>query len=204
MANPESTDPPASEVPASHQEVAHQKLLVACASLEERPLTVDRAVELAQLRPSHLVLLHVIEIPRAELNPAVFAALDGPQSRIDARRQAARERLESLAKKVRTPAVSCEVSVRFGVPYEEILSEADRMAPDYIIVGHRTDSVLGHFLLGSTAERVVRHARFSTVVVRQPAEAHDSGDAVRRETLPESSQVQAAFPPPTPFNYPNL
>jgi nucleotide-binding universal stress UspA family protein len=115
-----------------------------------------------------VVLVHVVEISRSELNPAVFASLEQIQARLDAYQQRARQRLESLGEPFRQAGIACSTSVRIGIPFEEILKEAEAIAPDLIVVGAKATSVLGRFLLGGTAERVTRHAPCPVLVVREP------------------------------------
>src|SRR5260370_35472351 len=78
------------------------------------------------------------------------------------------DRLEALCKVIRTPGIECTASVRIGIPYEEILSEAEKIAPDLIVLGGKGYSALARILLGSTAEQVVRFARCSVLVARHP------------------------------------
>jgi nucleotide-binding universal stress UspA family protein len=167
MSNPESPSPNPPTTPAGRHEVTFQKILVATDAAEESPIMIDCAVKIAKLGATDIVLLHVIEITRSELNPSVFGSLTGIQSKIDARRQEALNRLKSLYEKIKTPPLECQTKVRMGIPYEEILDEAEQMAADVIILGHKAALGLGRFLLGSTAERVVRHASCSVFVVRR-------------------------------------
>jgi hypothetical protein len=78
------------------------------------------------------------------------------------------DRLESLCKEIRTPGIECAASVRIGIAYEEILNEAEKIAPYLIVLGGTGGSALARILLGSTAERVVRFARCSVLVARHP------------------------------------
>lgn len=61
----------------------------------------------------------------------------------------------------------CTPSVQIGVPHDEILNQAALFAPDLIIVGSMATEGFTRFLLGSTAERVVRHASCSVFVARR-------------------------------------
>ena len=55
--------------------------------------------------------------------------------------------------------------VAHGSPYAEILRAADKLACDVIVMAaHHPE--LGDFLLGSNAEKVVRHAKASVFVIR--------------------------------------
>jgi nucleotide-binding universal stress UspA family protein len=149
-----------------------QKFLVAIAFLE--PYTVlEQTLSLAELAADRVVLLHVVEISRSELNPAVFASLEEIQARLDAYQQRAYQRLESLGETFRQAGITCTTSVRIGIPFEEILKEIEVIGPDLIVVGAKATPVLGRFLLGGTAERVTRHAPCPVLVVRQRLpEAH--------------------------------
>lgn len=143
-----------------------QKLLVATAFMEPSA-TLEQALHLAKLAAKRVVLLHVVEISRSELNPAVFASLEAIQSRLDAYQQMAHQRLETLGKAFWEGGVECTTSVRVGIPHEEILKEAEAIAPDLIIVGAKATPALGRFLLGGAAELVVRHAPCPVLVIRQ-------------------------------------
>jgi universal stress protein A len=56
--------------------------------------------------------------------------------------------------------------VRTGKPYEEVVKVASQMKADMIIMATHGYTGLKHTLLGSTAERVVRHARCPVLTVR--------------------------------------
>jgi nucleotide-binding universal stress UspA family protein len=77
-------------------------------------------------------------------------------------------RLESLCEAIRSPGIECTASVRIEIPYEEILGEAEKIAPDLIVLGGKGYSALARILLGGTAEQVVRFARCSVLVARHP------------------------------------
>ncbi|MDB6035068.1 MAG: hypothetical protein JWM16_5406 [Verrucomicrobiales bacterium] len=57
--------------------------------------------------------------------------------------------------------------VRTGVPYHEISNAARTLKTDLIIIATHGNTGLKHFLLGSTTERVVRHASCPVFVVRE-------------------------------------
>ncbi|MCL7452747.1 MAG: universal stress protein [Anaerolineae bacterium] len=65
-------------------------------------------------------------------------------------------------------APSPEVKIRVGHPAEQILEEARSADYDLVVVGARGRRGLTRFLLGSTAERIVRHAALPVLVFRGP------------------------------------
>lgn len=74
----------------------------------------------------------------------------------------ARAHLASMAK---AAGVEVEVGVRVGSPAREILAAADEWQADLVIIAsHRPN--LGNYLLGATADRVVRHSKCSVLVDR--------------------------------------
>jgi len=68
----------------------------------------------------------------------------------------------------------CKIArlVRVGQPFHEICASAEELKTDLIVIATHGYTGLKHVLLGSTAERVVRHASCPVLVVRQnlPAE----------------------------------
>lgn len=59
-----------------------------------------------------------------------------------------------------------EIKVRTGHPAEEILREATPNLYELVVVGARGRRGLTRFLLGSTTERIARHARLPVLIVR--------------------------------------
>lgn len=167
MSHPEPFSPDYPAVHPKRPPAKRQRFLVATAFMEPYT-TLEQTLELAELAADKVVLLHVVEISRSELNPAVFASLEEIQARLDAYQHRAYQRLESLGEVFREADITCTTSVRIGIPFEEILKEAEAIAPDLIVVGAKAAPILGRFLLGGTAERVTRHAPCPVLVVRQP------------------------------------
>jgi nucleotide-binding universal stress UspA family protein len=170
MADPEFTTPDSAGEPFIPKDVALKKALVVTDFSPDAAAAIDYAVKLAKLAGIQIALLHIVEVPTYQIHPDVVAARKRVDETFEAMRQRAAERLEALAEIVRNEGVSCTASVRLGIPTEEILTEAEKTEPDLIFIGNKGTSALARFLLGSTAERVVRYARCSVLVVRAKAE----------------------------------
>ena len=78
-----------------------------------------------------------------------------------------KERLGSFACGKIAPDLLEETLVRHGVPFDEIAKAAKELNADLIVVNTRGHTGLKHMVLGSTAERVVRYAPCSVLVVRE-------------------------------------
>jgi nucleotide-binding universal stress UspA family protein len=103
-----------------------------------------------------IILLNVAE------NIPGYLTIDVPANFIDTNVKDAEERLKALGESCGAKA---EVLVRVGAPAREIIAAADELAADLVIIAsHRPN--LSNYLLGSTADRVVRHANCSVLVDR--------------------------------------
>jgi nucleotide-binding universal stress UspA family protein len=78
-----------------------------------------------------------------------------------------RSRLEALAAPLRTEGREVEVVCVQGIPPEVIVREAEERGADLIAMGTHGRSGVAHLLLGSTAERVVQHAKCPVLTVRR-------------------------------------
>lgn len=88
-------------------------------------------------------------------------------NRINRRRHVAAQRsLDAAAATVRARHPRVETEVLSGDAAPELDAAARRLAADLIVVGSRRPSAIRHYLLGSTAEKLVRHSHTSVLVVR--------------------------------------
>jgi universal stress protein A len=78
----------------------------------------------------------------------------------------AEEHLTKTAGKLGISDMVEKVLVRCGVPYYEVTSAARTLKTDLIMIATQGHTGLTHLLLGSTTERVVRHASCPVYVVR--------------------------------------
>jgi universal stress protein A len=120
------------------------------------------AIKFAGQFGSSVTLLHVIQ-------PMVYPADFGyPPTLVDSlddtMQQAAKERLQAMAS---SAPIEMETIIRLGQPYHEITIAARELEVDLIIITTHGHTGLKHALLGSTAERVVRHAPCPVLTLRE-------------------------------------
>jgi len=168
MPSPEAVNPKSIPALANRKEVTLEKILVPIDFSENASAAIDYAIRIGKLAGTHIALLYVVEVSRNQLNLDVYSASERIRSTLNDLETKALDRLESLCKEIRTPGIECAASVRIGIAYEEILNEAEKIAPDLIVLGGTGGSALARILLGSTAERIVRFARCSVLVARHP------------------------------------
>jgi nucleotide-binding universal stress UspA family protein len=115
-----------------------------------------------------LHLLHVVQDPYTQPWAAeAFAAPLGDM--LQDWQVRARERLDALAKG--PDATRTIVSVQTGSPFYEIVRYASEQHIDLIVMGTHGRGPIGHMLLGSVTEKVVRKAPCPVLTVRQPPHA---------------------------------
>jgi len=84
--------------------------------------------------------------------------------------QEGKEAIELVKKQAKKEGVKFFSSVLEGNPAVEIVKYAQENGADLIVVGTLGRGGLSRFLLGSTAEKVIRTAPCPVMVVRQPEE----------------------------------
>ena len=128
------------------------------------------AVRLAQRNNSSLILFHVFEPPelfRQLPQDYSYESHEEMRKQCDTAMRRSAETLGMLSEAVKGSNIQIETSQRLGTPYEEIVKFAKEKEADLIVIATHGYTGLKHFLLGSTAERVVRLASCPVLVVRQ-------------------------------------
>jgi nucleotide-binding universal stress UspA family protein len=125
---------------------------------------LDYAVPFARQFGAKLTLLHVVE-PVAAPDFANSFPLMVENDRITA---ACKAQLQLLVKqKAIEPKLVEKTLVRQGRSFHEISEAARTLKTDLIIIATHGYTGLKHAFLGSTAERVVRHAPCPVLIVRE-------------------------------------
>lgn len=117
--------------------------------------TIDIAIDHAS-ESSTIILLNVVEeIPN-------WAAINLPADIIEKSLETSRNELKAIAN---ASGRKMKVEIRTGHSYNTILDVAEEKNADLIIIASHRPGLQDYFL-GSTAAKVVRHAKCSVLVVR--------------------------------------
>lgn len=133
---------------------------------EHSARALRRALNVVQGTGAKLCVLHVVRaIPYAVgdawLDESIIRKF---QSDMEA---AARDEIAKFVGRFSgAQGLSIECSVRSGIPYEQIVQEAAERSADIIVMASHGRTGIKEHLLGSTAEKVVRHAACDVLVVR--------------------------------------
>ena len=107
-------------------------------------------------RGGSIVLVNVVE------SAPSYLTIDLPVDFIDVSVKDAEQKLAALSTKF---SANASQFVRVGSPAREIIDVAEEEGADLIIIAsHRPD--FSNYLIGATADRVVRHAKCSVLVDR--------------------------------------
>jgi len=137
-----------------------RKILVPVDFSECSRKALHYATALAKQCQAEILLLHVLEMPPIPVQAFETAFLEAP-----AEESVEKELSEWQAQVGSTAPVKTLVCSGSASP--EIVRTADENNMDLIVIGSHGRTGLARLLLGSTAERVVRHAPCPVLVVRE-------------------------------------
>lgn len=123
-------------------------------------IAVERAQFFAQLYSAKIIFLHIIE---QVIHPAFYAASIESVFQID--HDLKQRTLKKLKEFVNISGIKSDYVVLEGKAYKDIVETAKENNVDLIVMATRGLTGLDYFLLGSTAERVVRMAECSVLTV---------------------------------------
>lgn len=139
-----------------------RKIVVPIDFSDESFAALDVALDIAA-SPSHVHVVHVIpELNAAE--PGVIWQQINNENRSKHATEAMRARLSGEKYK------QVQVEIEIGDPAYRIAAYAKRSHADLVVIPSHGRTGLAHMLIGSVAERVVRHSHCPVLVLRkQPA-----------------------------------
>jgi universal stress protein A len=156
--------------PISVPEVNLKKILVPVDFSEQSRKAMEYALSFARQFNAEVLLLHVLEFAPAmpvPVSPASPMPMIHDAMTQTAWREGAAKQLADWRDEIGKP-LAVKASVRDGVSaHAEIVKAATEGNIDLIILGTQGRTGLAHLLIGSTAERVVRHAPCPVLVVRE-------------------------------------
>jgi universal stress protein A len=123
---------------------------------------LDLGCKIAVENGASVCVMHVLPLPvtASEIGPV-------PLESYSVLEQDARVKLEKIRLEKVPPAIPCEIITSVGAPAPTIVEAGKDKKADLIVMAThgRKRSAVGHFFLGSVAERVVREAACPVLVV---------------------------------------
>ena len=144
------------------------RILVPVDFSEHSEHALEEAIELAKRFGAELHLLHCCEIfPDRAGNLLYNSATALPENYESEIRRAATANLTRWREKATAQGVRAEQHLVADRPSHGIVAMAERLAADLIVIGTYGLTGLKHVLLGSVAERTVRHAPCPVLTVKR-------------------------------------
>ena len=147
-----------------------KKILIATDGSETSMLAADLALGIGKRAGARVIAVYVIDVHRMAQIPG-YAAMPGMKDRLmEIMIKEGNEALGEIGDKARDMGVASESWTEQGDPGEELLKLCLDGGFDLIVLGCIGRSGLQKLLLGSVAERVLRHASIPVLVVPARAE----------------------------------
>ena len=139
----------------------YDDVLVPTDGSESATAAVDHGLAIAAAAGARVHALNVIDVGDAATTPSV-----SPPTELLTDLEAEGERAtEEIAARAREAGLDAVTEVREGYPADDVLDYVDDNDVDLVAMGTQGRTGLNRYLLGSTAERVVRHAEVPVVAV---------------------------------------
>ena len=143
-----------------------ERILLAIDFSDLTPALLEHAARVATALQAKVFLVHV-----AEPEPDFVGMEVGPQSRRDGMAMRIRREhrdLQALADQVAAQGVDATALLIQGPTVEKLLSEADRLDADLIVMGTQGHGRLHRLMLGSVGEGVLHRTRCPVMFVPVP------------------------------------
>jgi universal stress protein A len=132
---------------------------------EESYRAIEYGVRFAQVSGGTILIAHILHNPTTALfHPEGFVlSFEQVEGRAQALLNELRDtRLGGFAR--------CELLLDIGDPYEQLIAIATRRGVDLIVTATHGRTGLQHLVMGSVAEKIIRHAPCPVFVVRRGTE----------------------------------
>lgn len=141
----------------------YDKILIATDGSDLSQKAENEGLELAKRYGGSVTVLYVedIYIPSAMVGPYALAV----EENVEEIKNFGKEIVEKVKEKGKKLGVTVSTMLLRGHPAEEIINQAGKF--DLVVVGSLGRSGLTHLLIGSVAEKVVRHSPVPVLVVKK-------------------------------------
>ncbi len=140
-----------------------KRIMTAVDFSETAQAAAAQAAELACSLGAELLVLHVVSEP-------AFAVAEGylPPAVVDEYESAMKIRLQGATEALASSGAKVTAKIVRGAPHDAIVTVAAAEKIDLIVMGTHGRTGMGHLLLGSVAERVVRLSKVPVMTIRRP------------------------------------
>jgi len=141
------------------------KIMIATDGSDASRHAADLGIGLAKRSAGKVIAVYVVDIERLANLPG-YATLHGlKESLLDAMLKEGKEAVAYIEEKSKEEGISCDKVILKGDPSEKLLRYSKESGADILVIGSIGRTGVSRFLLGSVAEKVVRHSEVPVMVV---------------------------------------
>ena len=146
-------------------------ILVAIDLSESSQIVVGQVKKLASDLSAKIWLLHVANVnPDLSFSPVgsdevTYLDAGGIRDTIAQKFRAEHHLLQKFSQELRTVGLDCTSLLVEGATTETILTEADKLSADMVILGSQRKGAVGRFLLGSVCEEILHKTSIPVLMV---------------------------------------
>lgn len=142
----------------------YQKIMIATDGSKQVEKAIKAGIELSKLTGASFYAVYVIS--SSGYSPRDFGWQESLRELLEAEAKKAVSSVEDMGK---ISGIEVKSVILEGHPADEILKFAEQEGIDFIVMGTLGRTGLERFLLGSIAEKVVRHSKIPVMVVKGEA-----------------------------------
>lgn len=146
-------------MPHQRHDSIFRKILVGYDGSKYSEHAVSVALNLAHCCDAKLLLFAVARPPEPATRVEVEAMLDDAREHFE-------ESFKHIQERAKEEDVEIETAIVVGHPTEQIIHRAETDNVDLVVLGHRGVSQFKVFKIGSTSDKVLRHAHCPVMIVR--------------------------------------
>lgn len=146
-------------MPHQRHDSIFRKILVGYDGSKYSEHAVSVALNIAHCCDAKLLVFAVARPPEPATRVEVEAMLDDAREHFE-------ESFKHIQERAKEADVEIETAIVVGHPTEQIIHRAETDNVDLVILGHRGVSQFKVFKIGSTSDKVLRHAHCPVMIVR--------------------------------------
>ncbi|MFD1588802.1 universal stress protein [Halorientalis brevis] len=145
----------------------YDNVLIPTDGSEYASVAIDHGLAIAERADARVHAVNVVDLGDLAASPS----LTTPTELASRFESAGEDATEVIAGRARAAGLDVSTEVREGVPAKDLMQYADGNDVDLIAMGTHGRTGLSRYLLGSTTERIIRHADMPVLAVNaQPAD----------------------------------
>jgi nucleotide-binding universal stress UspA family protein len=143
------------------------KIMIASDLSENSLLMIEEGIKLARQLNGAVWIIHVVD------NTSQYSNYAPGLPKVWNWEEIEQYAIEFLTRETQKYGnVDKEIVVRIGDPRKEIIEQAARLDISYLVIGTHGKTGLSHWVMGSNAEYLIRHATLPVIVIPYRRETH--------------------------------